>query len=147
MGRLLVLALMAVICSCAAIRSARIGAPEQPYLGPANSACAESEKYKGTPAGERGLALAESNIAANRLVFTRYGTRIVIYPRPLYDVRYEQILAAHGITFQEGDHEFPPWGEYYSYMCRLDQHIRQHFGDDFWVRTDAQARSSDGHGL
>ena len=147
MGRLLAFALVASLCGCAAVHSTRVGAPQEPYLGPANGACVEAEKYKGTSDAERGLAAAESNIAANRLVFVRYGTRIVTYPRPLYDVRYEQILAAHGIIFEEGDHEFPPWGEYYSYKCRIDQHIRQRFGEDFWVRTDAQARTGNGLGL
>lgn len=141
MGRFLTIALLSSLTGCAAFHDARIGAPKGPYLGPATGSCAQAAKYSGSPDSQRGYARAESNIAAGRLVFVRYGTRIVTYPRPLYDVRYEQALAANGIKFEEGGHEFPPWGEHYSYQCKLDQHIRRKFGEDFWARTDAQARA------
>lgn len=145
--RVLAVCFCLLLCGCAAYQSARIGAPKEPDLGPAEGACTEAAKYAGTPDAKDGVAAADANISARRLVFVRHGTRIVTLPRPLYDVRYEQLLATHGITFEEGDHEFPPWGQYYSYKCRLDQHIRQEFGDDFWRSVDAQARTGSAVGL
>lgn len=132
--------LVAFLTGCSALHAARIGAPAKPNEGPGQIACVEALKYQGTEDAARGLATANARIRDKRLVFVNYGTRIVFNPRPRYDVRREQLLASYGITYEEGGHELPPEGEHWTYRCHLDRHIRQRFGDDFWLRIDAEAR-------
>ena len=134
------LGLVLTLPGCAAIRTQRLGAPADPYLGPASTACVEAMDYAGSAAFVRGQAQANQAIAAGNLHFVMYGMRLIEKPEPLYWRRWHSYVAQHGITLDDGPEEFPPRGEYSAFNCRMDQEIRNRFGQDFWLAADRQAR-------